>query len=517
MTRTSVGDSALPEPRRHTPLFGRLLPLTLMLLLASLAGSNGQAADVGERRILEGGWFDLPPYSYADEDGAPTGFDVTLLREVGRRAGISFVFRHVDWHRTQALVRDGQLDFGVAAYRTPEREAYAAFSGRYRQESDRLFLAPRVSARITSRSPEALFAELWWRGFKIGVVRGYDYGPQVAAFLRDPASEALVVKSATDRENTIRMAAGQIDGFLADRLSGYHALATSGKAMTARPVPLSVFDGDVHVLFSQRTVPPELIRHFDQALAAVMADGTYDSIRRRFVVPTMLDIAISGAWFRALDWIGTVAFAVSGVLLARREHYSIFGALVLAALPALGGGVVRDLLTGRHPIGILESAAGPLLVLGTVVTGYTLFWLYDVLAGRDPVTVEMRSFVTLWGIYEASDAIGLAAFTVTGVVIAIRTGAAPLWIWGPLLAVLTAAGGGILRDVIRSDADNPALKTSLYAELALLWGFILSWVATREDVVDEPAQLQTAIVVVLAGAFLSRMAVVGMRLRSPRF
>src|SRR5262245_31851448 len=367
----------------------RMLSSSLAIMLMTLVSSPAQAEESGERRILEGGWFDLPPYSYVDQEGQPTGFDVALLREVARRADIGLAFRQIDWHRTQALVRSGQLDFGLAAYRNPEREVYAAFSRPYRRESDRLFLAPEIAARITARTPDVVFADVRRLRLKIGVVGGYHYGPQVSAFLRDPASQPLIVTSRSDRENIGRMAAGEINGFLADRLSGYHALAASAGTTIAVPVPVSVFDGDVHVLFSRATVTPELIDRFDHALAAVMRDGTYDRMRSRFVVPTMLDIAISRAWFRTLDWIGTVAFAISGVLLARREHYSLFGALVLASLPAVGGGVVRDLLTGRHPIGILESPVGPLLVLGTVLTGYTLFRLYDFLAGRYVFMIDL--------------------------------------------------------------------------------------------------------------------------------
>src|SRR5262245_7385773 len=214
---------------------------SLAIVLMPLV-SSAQAAETGERRILEGGWFDLAPYSYVDEEGTPTGFDVALLREVARRADIGLAFRQIDWHRTQALVRSGQLDFGLAAYRNPERQVYAAFSRPYRRESDRLFVAPRIAARIMARTPDALFAEVRRLGLKIGVVGGYHYGPHGSAFLSDPASQPLIVTSRTDRENVGRMAAGEINGFLADRLSGYHALAASAGTTIAVPVPVSVFD-----------------------------------------------------------------------------------------------------------------------------------------------------------------------------------------------------------------------------------------------------------------------------------
>jgi polar amino acid transport system substrate-binding protein len=502
----------------------RSLVLWIAIFLTSVLGAEVAAAATGERRSLEGGWFELPPYTHHDRDGMLTGFDIVLLREVGRRAGISFAFRQIDWHRTQMLIRDGQLDFGLAAFRNPEREAYALFSAPYRREIDRLFLHPRVAAKITATTPDLLFAEVGRLGLRVGVVEGYDYGPSAGAYLGDVANRPRVVVSRTDGENVVKLAAGEIDGFLADRLSGYQALATSGGRAVARAVPVSVFEGDVHVLFSRSTVSPELIARFDRALAAVMADGTYDKIRTGFVVPAMLDIATSTRWFRTLDWIGTVAYAISGVLIARRERYSAFGALVLAFLPAVGGSVVGDLLVGRQPIGILESPVALVLVLATVVIGYALFRLFDFVHGRFMFMLDVawlfmwtRRYLPPQNVYEFFDAMALSAFTVGGVVVAIRFGAEPLWIWGPFLAVLAAAGGTILRDVIRSDAHNPTLKTSLYAEIALVWGLILSLAARSGDAGAGPGRFQAAVIIVVVGAFISRMAVVIMRVRSPRF
>ena len=500
----------------------RIVLLSIALAVSAGLGGRAGAVVTDEHRVLEGGWFELPPYAHMDRDGRLTGFDVALVREVGNRAGISFAFRQVDWYRTQALVRDGQLDFGLGAFRNAEREGYALFSAAYRRETDNLFLPPRLAGKITAKTPEALFAEVRRLGLKIGAVEGYDYGPHAAAFLADPAQRARLLVARTDGENARRLAAGEVDGFLADRLSGYHALADADAV--ARPSPVTVFEGDVHVLFSQATVDPATVRRFDEALAAVIADGTYDRIKKGFVIPAMLDIATSTRWFRALDWVGTVAYAISGVLIARRERYSLFGAFVLALLPALGGNVVGDLLVGRQPIGILETPVGVLLVLGTVVIGYGLFRLSDFVHGRFLFMLDLawlfmwtRRYLPPQNVYEFFDAMALSAFTVGGVVVAIRFGAAPLWIWGPLLAVLAAAGGSILRDVIRSDADNPGLKTTLYAEIALVWGLLLSLVAANGDVVAGPARFQAAVIVVVAGAFLSRMTVVILRVRSPRF
>lgn len=117
------------------------------------------------------------------------------------------------------------------------------------------------------------------------------------------------------------------------------------------------------------------------------------------------------------------------------------------------------------------------------------------------------------------DALGLAAFTVIGVVVAVETKSNPLWLWGPLLAALTGAGGGIVRDVIRGDANNPFLKGTCYAEIALVWGSILSgfimWYANLLDY--KPTEISLAVVVTLIGALLTRMAVFHLRVKGPMY
>ncbi|MFM8546115.1 MAG: TRIC cation channel family protein, partial [Betaproteobacteria bacterium] len=104
-----------------------------------------------------------------------------------------------------------------------------------------------------------------------------------------------------------------------------------------------------------------------------------------------------------------------------------------------------------------------------------------------------------------------------GVMVALETRVQPLWLWGPILAALTGAGGAILRDVIRSDANNPGLKESFYAEVSLIWGLIfalfLEWYSMQSRY--EPMHLSAAVAVVVLGALATRIAVVYFRFKSP--
>jgi len=126
-------------------------------------------------------------------------------------------------------------------------------------------------------------------------------------------------------------------------------------------------------------------------------------------------------WFRILAFIGIVAFALSGVVLAYEGQYTLFGALVLAALPAVGGGIVRDLLLQRDPLGVVQNPEALVTVFGTVLAGMLVVKAMSrVRAGLLTKQLQSRAhFGTR--LIEVFDAIALAAFTVVGVVAVLDT------------------------------------------------------------------------------------------------
>jgi polar amino acid transport system substrate-binding protein len=507
----------------------RLLAL-LVATLAPFLPVSAQTDEEPERQILYAGWFDRPPYIVrAEGSERAAGFDVELLEEAGRRVGYQFVLERMDADYARELLGEGEIDVGLNTTALDEAEDYALPTIPFRREKDMLFLSADALAALRAepeppRSAEALLAAAVRLGLRIGVAVGDDHGAAAEAVIGDRANARTFTRTTSDADSALLAGTGALDGFIADRLAGYQALARTGYGDRLSPWDVPVFERDVRFVFSSEGVAPATVDRLDSGLRSVLRDGTYERLEARYIEPLLLSVAVSASWFPLLDAIGTIAFAISGVLLARRDRFSLLGAFVLAALPAVGGGVVRDLLVGRRPIGILADPTALILTVLTVAVGYGLFRLYDAARGRFTglldlawLFVRVRRIVPPRSVFEISDALGLAAFTVTGVVIAIRFGATPLWLWGPLLAMLTAAGGGILRDVVRSDPEIPTLKTSFYAEIALVLGLLLCLAAGTFGSDIEPAEFQAAVVVTIAGAFLTRLLVVGLRLRGPRF
>lgn len=190
---------------------------------------------------------------------------------------------------------------------------------------------------------------------------------------------------------------------------------------------------------------------------------------------------VNAFWYITIDFVGTVAFALSGITIARSEQYSLFGAFLLAALPAVGGGIVMDWIAGRDPIAIVAYPSYVLAIVAVVLLAKLLLLFIELARGRLLIFFDLSYFYmsmekrirprTLLVFF---DSIGLASFTVTGVFTAIQFDVWPVLIWAPIFAVLNGAFGAVLRDVFRADAQNPIMKGSFYAEVAFLWGLLLA-------------------------------------------
>jgi len=130
-----------------------------------------------------------------------------------------------------------------------------------------------------------------------------------------------------------------------------------------------------------------------------------------------------------LDYLGTIAFAVTGASKAIAHKADIFGIIVLATVVGVGGGVTRDVIFGRFP----TAFSDPIYVSLTVAVGIVMFFLF----------AKFKKQMTVWLVF---DAVGLGVFSILGASIAYQVVGLEFL---PMLfgGMITAIGGGILRDV----------------------------------------------------------------------
>ena len=151
-----------------------------------------------------------------------------------------------------------------------------------------------------------------------------------------------------------------------------------------------------------------------------------------------------------LEVLAVFVAAVSGGLAAVRKRFDAFGVLVLAWTTGLGGGILRDVLIGdTPPVGISSWR----LVVAALAAGLLIFFFHPGLARM------RRSILVL-------DAAAMAMFVLQGSTKALELGAGALA--AVVVGVLTAVGGGILRDVLVGEVPLVFADRQLYAVPALV-------------------------------------------------
>ena len=516
----------------------RWLKLALAIALSALlslgwtvlipAPSQGQEVESGQpaslsltkdtgRRHIRGGWYPWVPYQYlegSNDDRVLTGLDVLLLKEVFEgELGRQLDLGEVAWDQHQRDLRDGLRDVAGGAFRTREREQYAYYSKPYRYEEVVMYRRRfEPTGTLASRNQEALAEELRQGKSTIGLVKGYHYGDLIEQLIADPRQASRIVWVDDHEANLRNLKTGKVTLAPVDRLVGA-TIAWKNKWTTELVASdFNLFRGSIHVLFSKKTTDPSLVQKFDNGIEKMRKDGRYTRIVQRYLFPVLLAQTIGQDWFYALEIIGTVAFALSGILIAHRNDFSLFGAFLLAALPAVGGGLMRDVIINRDTAAVLRSPISLFLVVGLVLITAVLIRILPKV-GKLPKSFNIGPLV------DVLDAIALSAYTVVGVIVAVETGCEPLLLWGPMLSALTVAGGSILRDVVRGDSQHPTLRHTLYAEIALFWGLMLALFInyyTKATTYD-PWSLEVAILVTMLGALATRLLAIVWKWSAPRF
>ncbi len=168
----------------------------------------------------------------------------------------------------------------------------------------------------------------------------------------------------------------------------------------------------------------------------------------------------SSAIFYAVDLLGVFIGALTGALVARRHRYDIMGYWGLALVSGLGGGLIRDVcLQAGPPLALTEPPYLPAVAVAAMLGAFF-----------GPKIDPLRKTIVV------VDAIALAIFAVAG---SLRTLDAGLGIWPVLLlGVITAVGGGVIRDILTGDTPLIFRRGELYALAAL--GACITVVVFRE-------------------------------------
>ena len=155
--------------------------------------------------------------------------------------------------------------------------------------------------------------------------------------------------------------------------------------------------------------------------------------------------------------VGTLAFALSGLIEAARKRLDLVGMAMVSGLAAFGGGTLRDILLDRRPFFWVENSVWVWVLLAICIAAL----LFMRARHLEPTARAMQ-----W-----PDAIGLGAFTAGGTQLALSAGVPA--IIAVIMGVLTAVFGGVLRDIVVNEIPKAFSDHIPYSVIAFTGGWVV--------------------------------------------
>jgi uncharacterized membrane protein YeiH len=177
-----------------------------------------------------------------------------------------------------------------------------------------------------------------------------------------------------------------------------------------------------------------------------------------------------------MDLLGTVAFAISGVLVAMEKRLDLFGVFIIAFVTAVGGGTLRDLLIGNTPVAWMLESTYIITIVGTVILAI-LF--------REKLKYLRRSLFLF-------DTLGIGLYTMVGIEKGLNANLLPVMCI--ILGTITASFGGVIRDILCNEIPV-IFRKEIYATACVIGG--LSYFLLRNLPLDDEYVYLAAILIVI--------------------
>ena len=156
--------------------------------------------------------------------------------------------------------------------------------------------------------------------------------------------------------------------------------------------------------------------------------------------------------YQTIDILGTVAFAISGVLVAMEKRLDLFGVFIIAFVTAIGGGTLRDLLIGNTPVAWMTDITYMVTIFIAVV--FAVIFVNQL--------KYLRRSLFLF------DTIGIGLYTMVGVEKGLQAELLPIMCIA--LGTMTACFGGVIRDMLCNEIPIIFRRTEIYATTCIAGG-----------------------------------------------
>lgn len=171
-----------------------------------------------------------------------------------------------------------------------------------------------------------------------------------------------------------------------------------------------------------------------------------------------------------LEIIGSIAFAISGSMLAIKKEMDLFGILILGIVTSVGGGAIRDIVIGNTPPAMFQNPKCTVISSITAMIVFISWKIYIRKRNLFSEKIAHRTDIMYHNLLFLSDTLGLAAFTILGMEATISFLHTDQFLLIAFVGLITGVGGGILRDLLAGEIPY-VLQKHIYAT-ACIFGII---------------------------------------------
>lgn len=257
----------------------KLLTCFLFLLIinantdATTSPQNNSTTSILDKQNcqLKVGWGLWAPYQFPDEQGKPVGLQIELIKKIALEAGCQLTFTLQTFEQNQQSLKNGNIDLTLDTTITKKRQQYGHFSIPYRQEILILYVKPELENRCKNESIRSMINN----GVRLGLTRGNVYGQMVSEIQQIPKLNKKLVYSAQNAQHYELFAQGQLDGFFEDPTVMAFNLRNQNKLNSLKSCHITVYSGEISLMFSKKSVSPKIVSRFNQAIKKVKQTPEY--------------------------------------------------------------------------------------------------------------------------------------------------------------------------------------------------------------------------------------------------
>jgi ABC-type amino acid transport substrate-binding protein/uncharacterized membrane protein YeiH len=471
----------------------KMRPLYYLCLLVALIGSafGGNTIKVG--------WVPRLPYSYQTHNYGVSqvdGLDIDFVRGLARRLNKQVTLvqlnekeaqKAVDNHKVDAIIGFPSNSLKEVSWSTPYRkEAYVAYLAA--SSKDYFYTPEQLLATISETNPLGLTP-----------LRNLE-DESLNNFINDPDNANLVLKKHSEAELLEEFLQGSLKIFIGDRIVFSTLLHRLHQWKYVREINLDLQRPIALGILNHNPLAQEM-EQINANIAEMHKDGKIDRLFTKYLTPAVLMHTIDEGWLRFIELIGVVAFAMYAFIHAFYRHMAFVKTVGFAMVVVFTGPVLKDILTTGH-IEFIRNPYYLSVVIGIIFVAHAIISTLRSLSYRQIRPHIFSENKDRW-IQEIACAIGLASYTVSGVLYAI-TSADTSWFWEGMLGTITATSGLLIAHELYK---LPSKINFLFVEISFGWGVLLAlyFTLSRSTINFDQESIFMAVMTTLFGIFLSRM------------